>query len=110
MTDTTNLFVTNLTLNGPRKPDHVVKFRNQVGDVVGTLDFNGPAMTFVGNAQESAKMFFHVFVAEYLAERLNYERVTEREECAAVCDRFQARDVGMQPAECAAAIRARSEK
>ena len=34
----------------------------------------------------------------------------EREECAALCDRFQARDVGMQPAECAAAIRARSEK
>lgn len=34
----------------------------------------------------------------------------EREECAALCDRFQARDVGMQPAECAAAIRARREK
>jgi len=34
----------------------------------------------------------------------------EREECAALCDRFQARDVGMQPAECAAAIHARGEK
>ena len=34
----------------------------------------------------------------------------ERKECAALCDRFQARDVGMQPAECAAAIRAMSEK
>jgi len=33
----------------------------------------------------------------------------EREACAAICDRFQARDVGMQPAECAAAIRARGE-
>jgi hypothetical protein len=32
----------------------------------------------------------------------------EREECAKVCDHFQARDVGMQPAECAGAIRARS--
>lgn len=31
----------------------------------------------------------------------------EREECAKVCDRFQERDVGMQPAECAGAIRAR---
>lgn len=31
----------------------------------------------------------------------------EREACARVCDRFQARDVGMQPAECAGAIRAR---
>jgi len=26
-------------------------------------------------------------------------------ECAELCDRFQARDVGMQPAECAGAIR-----
>lgn len=34
----------------------------------------------------------------------------EREQCAMVCDRFQERDVGMQPAECAAAIRARGEK
>ena len=33
----------------------------------------------------------------------------EREECAKLCDRFQARDVGMQPAECAGAIRARSK-
>ena len=34
----------------------------------------------------------------------------EREACAAICDSFQARDVGMQPAECAGAIRARSNK
>ncbi|CAB5219910.1 hypothetical protein UFOVP232_2 [uncultured Caudovirales phage] len=33
----------------------------------------------------------------------------EREACAKVCDAFQARDVGMQPAECAAAIRARGQ-
>jgi hypothetical protein len=33
----------------------------------------------------------------------------EREACAEICDRFQARDVGMQPAECAGAIRARGE-
>ena len=33
----------------------------------------------------------------------------EREACADICDRFQARDVGMQPAECAGAIRARGE-
>ena len=35
-------------------------------------------------------------------------RADEREACAKVCDAFQARDVGMQPAECADAIRARS--
>ena len=34
----------------------------------------------------------------------------EREACANVCDRFQERDVGMQPAECAGAIRARREQ
>ena len=34
----------------------------------------------------------------------------EREACAKVCDEFQARDVGMQPAECAGAIRARGEQ
>jgi hypothetical protein len=34
----------------------------------------------------------------------------EREACAEICDRFQARDVGMQPAECAGAIRARNNK
>jgi len=34
-------------------------------------------------------------------------RADEREACALVCDAFQARDVGMQPAECAGAIRAR---
>ena len=33
----------------------------------------------------------------------------EREACAKVCDSFQVRDVGMQPAECAGAIRARGE-
>ena len=33
----------------------------------------------------------------------------ERESCAKVCDSFQARDVGMQPAECAGAIRARGK-
>ena len=33
----------------------------------------------------------------------------EREACAKLCDAFQARDVGMQPAECAGSIRARDK-
>ena len=37
----------------------------------------------------------------------NLVAAAEREACAKVCDEFQARDVGMQPAECAGAIRAR---
>jgi len=36
--------------------------------------------------------------------------LAEREACAMLCDSFQARDVGMQPAECAGAIRARGEQ
>jgi len=36
-------------------------------------------------------------------------RADEREACAKICDVFQARDVGMQPAECAGAVRARSK-
>jgi len=40
----------------------------------------------------------------------NLVAAKEREACAEVCDSFQARDVGMQPAECAGAIRARGEQ
>lgn len=38
---------------------------------------------------------------------LKYEKFAELIvwECAELCDRFQERDVGMQPAECAGAIR-----
>ena len=38
---------------------------------------------------------------------VDIEKVAELiiRECADLCDRFQARDVGMQPAECAGAIR-----
>ena len=43
---------------------------------------------------------------EHFAELV---RAEEREACAKICDVFQARDVGMQPAECAGAIRARGD-
>ena len=61
-------------------------------------------------AQEAG---FRVNTTESLLEEL--ERFAalvasaEREACAKVCDAFQARDVGMQPAECAGAIRARGQ-
>ena len=44
-----------------------------------------------------------------LTEFANLVAAKEREACAKLCDSFQARDVGMQPAECAGAIRARGE-
>ena len=46
-------------------------------------------------------------ILEASKEAIDAAVAKEREECAKLCERFQARDVGMQPAECAAAIRAR---
>ena len=48
-----------------------------------------------------------VAFTESLERFANLAAAAEREACAKVCDEFQARDVGMQPAECAGAIRAR---
>ncbi len=45
----------------------------------------------------------------HLVALVNLAIEQEREACAKVCDAFQARDVGMQPAECAGAIRARGQ-
>lgn len=45
----------------------------------------------------------------YWQERALEAVLEEREACAKLCESFQARDVGMQPAECAGAIRARGE-
>ena len=42
---------------------------------------------------------------DYAKESIERFAVLIGRECADLCDRFQARDVGMQPAECAGAIR-----
>ena len=51
-----------------------------------------------------------LFTETELETFVNLVAAAEREACAKVCDEFQARDVGMQPAECAGAIRARIDK
>ncbi len=51
--------------------------------------------------------FIYSFYTEQLQAFAKLVAEHEREACAKVCDAFQARDVGMQPAECAGAIRAR---
>jgi len=51
--------------------------------------------------------FIYSFYTEQLQAFAKLIAEHERQECAKVCDAFQARDVGMQPAECAGAIRAR---
>ena len=51
-----------------------------------------------------------VNMCQLMLERFAYlVAQQEREACAKVCDAFQARDVGMQPAECAGAIRAKGQ-
>jgi len=52
---------------------------------------------------------FFVFKHHELEAFAKLVAAKEREACAKVCDSFQARDVGMQPAECAGAIRARGD-
>jgi len=59
------------------KPNQNMTFHNQDGKQVGTLDFNGPEMTFTGDADESAKVFFD-FIAESFKARLEQERADER--------------------------------
>ena len=88
------------------KPNHSVTFsRPPNNEQIGRLDFNGEKMTFEGESDESAKIFFN-FLAEWFAKRLEEERAAEREKCAKVCE-----DINNPTFEAvAAAIRARGEK
>jgi len=91
------------------KPNYNITFHRD-GKQVGVLDFNGPEMTFTGDADESAKVFFD-FIAGWFKGRLEQERVDEREACAKVCEEVGeesdsfTRDILRSTA---AAIRARS--
>jgi hypothetical protein len=54
------------------KPNYNIAFHNN-GKEIGKLDFNGPAMVFTGEAEESAKVFID-WVARNFAARLEEER------------------------------------
>ena len=45
------------------------------------------------------------WMVSWIIEFYKVSTSMERENCARLCDEFQKRDVGMQPAECAGAIR-----
>ena len=63
-------------------------------------------------ARQSGMMTRVLYLGRNLELLTNFAKLVaehEREACAKLCDAFQARDVGMQPAECAGAIRARGE-
>jgi len=67
------------------KPNYNISFHNNNGQEVGKLDFNGSALVFTGDAEESAKVFID-WVARCFHGRLDEERKAEREACAKVCD------------------------
>ena len=54
------------------QPDYSMRFINLDGEIIGKLDFNGGAMTFDGNAEESAIKFFH-HVSQMFSQRLDEE-------------------------------------
>lgn len=85
------------------KPNHNMTFHNQDGKQVGELNFNGPEMTFTGDADESAKVFFD-WISKSFKGRLGQERAEAREACAKLCDEYQNPFEGRAMAD---AIRAR---
>ena len=54
------------------KPSNTIIFHNSEKQV-GLLDFNGPVMTFEGDADESAKVLFD-FIADRFAQRMSENR------------------------------------
>ena len=61
---------------GCKQNYHIAFHRN--GVEMGVLDLNGPQMTFSGDAEESAKVFFDL-IARSFSARLKEEREAGRE-------------------------------
>lgn len=53
-------------------PGHSLTFYGRDGALVGRLDFNGPALAFEGEAEESVQVFMH-YLTEAFAGRLAEE-------------------------------------
>ena len=62
---------------GNINPNYNITFHKD-GENVGVLDFNGPEMTFTGDVDESAKLFFDLIAASFKG-RIEQERADERE-------------------------------
>ena len=65
------------------KQNYTVTFTNDKG-YVGNLDFNGDAMKFEGDVDESGKIFLD-FVARSFANRLKEERSKALDEAIELC-------------------------
>jgi protein-arginine kinase activator protein McsA len=61
-----------IVLKKKMNPNYQMTFYKD-NKLIGTLDFNGPQMTFEGEAEESAKIFFDQ-VAKCFEDRLKEER------------------------------------
>jgi hypothetical protein len=68
-----------LEINPDTLPNYNISFNNKGGEV-GKLDFNGPEMKFIGNADESAQVLFD-WLTEAFKLRLERERKEERARC-----------------------------
>ena len=86
---------------------YTINFHNGT-EVVGRFDFNGPKMTFEGNADESVDLFVKA-LSHWFEGRLKQEREAEREACARVCMYMYSLPDLANAWDCAAAIRARGE-
>ena len=81
--------------------DDIIRMAREAGFRAGHIElYNSDHMPFVAPCSATDCMPELVRFAAIVA-------ATQREECAALCDRFALRD--MHPAECAAAIRARGD-
>ena len=74
-------------------------------EIIAVAEATGLKLITLGLDKQKSEFLILAFAKQVV----KLERHHEREACAKVCDSFQARDVGMQPAECAGAIRARGE-
>ncbi len=45
------------------KPPQVIRFYNDEHEVIGTIDYSGPELTFSGNVDPTAKVFFDALIA-----------------------------------------------
>lgn len=78
------------------KQDYNLSFHNDNG-LTGKLDFNGPSLIFIGNAEVSAKIFI-----DWLMVSFRTRLYEERERCAKLCQEV---DKSTHPSDLADAIR-----
>ena len=76
----------NLSISPDLLPNYNMTFNNKDGQQVGRLDFNGDTMKFIGNADESARVFFD-WIAESFSSRLLQERKREYKRCVKLVER-----------------------